>query len=465
MIRAVIIMLAMALSAPASSPFLGYWLGTMQSGAHLRLLLHVELDADGRPRAALTSLDQSPTERVADRTTIEDGELRLEFAATGAVFRLRLDKKDKLAGDLVQRGRTFHLSLERTEGPPKARRRPQVPVKPYPYDEENVTFPNAKAAITFAGTLTLPRTPGPHPAVVLVSGSGPQDRDETIFEHKPFLVIADALTRRGIAVLRVDDRGVGGSGRSSEDATSDDHTDDALAAVAFLKGRSDIDGERIGLVGHSEGGLIAPLAASRSRDVAFIVMLGGPGLPGSEVLLHQQRVAQLAAGNPAKMVEFNVRLQSRVFDIVLKNADDATIQREVDAALKEELAKLGKTDDATLARVRASLDITRYRTPWMRFFLPYDPRPVLQKLTIPILAMNGEKDLQVLAPENLAAIDAAFKAAGNVKGRTMLLPGLNHLFQTARTGAVGEYIEIEETFAPAALEALGDWIVARTSRK
>ena len=192
-------------------------------------------------------------------------------------------------------------------------------------------------------------------------------------------------------------------------------------------------------------------------------MLGGPGLPGSEVLLLQTRAAQLAAGNPAKTVEFNVRLLARVFDIVMKNTDEPTIQRDVEAALQEELAKIGKRDDATLARVRASMDITRYRTPWMRFFLSYDPRPVLQGLTIPILAMNGEKDLQVLAPENLAAIDAAFKAAGNVNGRTLLLPGLNHLFQTARTGAVSEYATLEETFAPAALEAMGDWIVARTT--
>jgi fermentation-respiration switch protein FrsA (DUF1100 family) len=149
----------------------------------------------------------------------------------------------------------------------------------------------------------------------------------------------------------------------------------------------------------------------------------------------------------------------------MKNSDEAVSRREVDAALKEELAKIGKADDATLARVRASMDITRYRTPWMRFFLPYDPRPVLQKLTIPILAMNGEKDLQVLAAENLAAIDGAFKVAGNVNGRTLLLPGLNHLFQTSRTGVGSEYATIDETFAPAALVAMGDWIVARTSHR
>jgi len=300
---------------------------------------------------------------------------------------------------------------------------------------------------------------------VLVSGSGPQDRDETVFEHKPFLVIADALTRRGIAVLRFDDRGVGGSSGSREEATSDDYTDDALAAVAFLKGRPDIDGARIGLVGHSEGGLIAPLAASRSRDVAFIVMLGGPGLPGSKLLLHQTRALQLASGNPRQTVEFNVRLLERVLAIVMKNTDEATIQRQVDAALLDELAKIRKGDDATRARVRASMNIPRYRTPWMRFFLLHDPRPVLEKLTIPILAMNGEKDLQVLATENLAAIDAAFQAASNGNGRTLLLPGLNHLFQTAKTGTVTEYATIEETFAPAALAAMADWIVAHTGRR
>lgn len=461
LMRIGIVAVALTQAAPRN-PFQGYWLGSLRN---MRMLVHVDVDPNGHPRAALTSLDQSWAERVADTTTIENGELCLQFTAMGVSFRGRLDGKNKLIGEFVQRGATSRLVLERTEGPPDVRRRSQVPIKPYPYDEENVRFPNTKAAITFAGTLTLPRTPGPHPAVVLVSGSGPQDRDETVFEHKPFLVIADALTRRGIAVLRVDDRGVGGSSGSREEATSDDYTDDALAAMAFLKGRPDIDGARIGLVGHSEGGLIAPLAASRSRDVAFIVMLGGPGLPGSELLLHQTRALQLASGNPRQTVEFNVRLLARVLGIVMKNTDEATIQRQVDAALLDELAKIGKGDEATRARVQASMDLPRYRTPWMRFFLLYDPRPVLEKLTIPILAMNGEKDLQVLATENLAAIDAAFQAASNRNGRTLLLPGLNHLFQTAKTGTVTEYATIEETFAPAALAAMADWIVAHTGRR
>lgn len=345
--------------------------------------------------------------------------------------------------------------------------RPQTPVPPFPYASEDVTFRNEAEDFALAGTLTLPPADGPHPAVVLISGSGPQDRDETILDHKPFLVIADTLTRRGIAVLRVDDRGVGRSGGSRTGATSDVYANDALAAVTFLAGRADIDAQRIGLVGHSEGGIIAPIAAARSTAIAFIVMLAGPGIPGFELAVLQTRAMQTAAGASRAIVEFNVKLQQRVIAILMSNTDETIIRREVDVVLKDALAGVGLDDEKTLSRTRAAMEdeIKKALDPWQRFFMQYDPRLALTTLRIPILAMNGDKDVQVPAAENLAAIERAFRDAGNANGRTLVMPGLNHLFQTADTGSITEYAEIEETLAPAALTAMGDWLVAEVNRR
>ena len=318
--------------------------------------------------------------------------------------------------------------------------RPQEPTPPYPYQEEQVTFVNAKAGITFAGTLTLPASPTASPAVVLITGSGAQDRDETIAGHKPFLVLADALTRRGIAVLRVDDRGVGGSGGTMATATSEDFVDDALAAVAYLRGRKDIDAKRIGLVGHSEGGLIAPIAATRSKDIAFIVLMAGPGITGDQILFLQGAAIMRANGASEAAISRNREVKQRLFDVIRTEKDDA--------AAKEKIKSIAPGQE-------------RVATPWFRYFLSYDPVPVLQKVTCPVLAINGEKDLQVPYRENLDAIGKALRAGGNTDVTTLSMPNLNHLFQTSQTGAPSEYAKIAETFAPAALDAISDWILKR----
>lgn len=345
------------------------------------------------------------------------------------------------------------------------RPRPQTPVPPFPYETEEVIFHN-DAGDQFAGTLTLPSSGGPFPAVSLISGAGPQDRDETMGEHKPFMVIADYLTRRGIAVLRVDDRDVGGSHGLQRGATTGDFADDAVAAIEFLESRDDIDMHRIGLIGHSEGGMIAPLAARRSGHVAFIVMLAGPGLPGAEIAVLQTRELQKAAGAPPQVVDFNVALQRRAIEIMIRNFDEETMRTEVDAAIVSALQSVGRDDADTLKRTRAVMadEMAKALDPWTRFSMEHDPRSVLAQLTMPILALNGDKDVQVPAAENLAAIAETFEQSGNAKGRTVVLPGLNHLFQTATTGAPSEYVDIEETFAPAALEIIGDWIVEQTQQ-
>lgn len=350
--------------------------------------------------------------------------------------------------------------------------RPQEPKKPYPYLEEEVRFSSLKPGPSFAGTLTRPKGDGPFPAVLLITGSGQQNRDEELAGHKPFLVIADDLTRRGIAVLRVDDRGVGGTTGDMKTATSEDLVDDALAGVAFLKSRPDIDARRIGLIGHSEGGMIAPMAAVRSSDVAFIVLLAGPGVRGRDIVVEQASLIQAAGGASPTMLKGSRAFQEQMLDIAMSEPDRAAAaakMHELWTKVLEDVERSTELSDAEKATLKLSngqirQQIAALTTPWMRYFLAYDPAPVLRQVRVPVLALNGSLDLQVPAEENLRAIREALTAGGNEDHTEIELPGLNHLFQTAKTGSPTEYATIEETISPNALQVMGEWIVARTCR-
>jgi len=348
----------------------------------------------------------------------------------------------------------------------EVQRRPQTPEKPYPYAEVPLQIENTAGKVTLAGTLTIPRGVGPFPGVVLISGSGPQDRDETILGHKPFLVLADDLTRRGIAVLRVDDRGVGGSSGKTMSSTSEDFTGDVLAEVDALKTRPEIDPRKIGLIGHSEGGLIAPMVASRSSDVAFIVLMAGPGLPGEQILRRQGELITRAMGGDDQALHRQQDLQRRMLDIVKAEPDPNRAAERLRAVFKESRAAL--TDDEkkqagdTTAASEAQIQLAA--SPWLRFYITYDPRTALEKVRCAVLALNGEKDLQVAPRENLDAIAGALRAGGNTRFQVRELPSLNHLFQTCRTGSVTEYGTIEETLAPEVLKAIGDWVVEQVGK-
>jgi uncharacterized protein len=280
--------------------------------------------------------------------------------------------------------------------------------------------------------------------------------------HKPFLVLADHLSRRGIAVLRVDDRGVGGSTGSIKTSTSDDFAGDVLAGLDFLKGRTEIDGKKLGLIGHSEGGIIAPIAAVRSKDVAFIVLMAGTGLPGSQILEAQGQLILKAAGSSESEMKFERDAQRRLIDIIAQEKDEKVAQSKLATALKEIRAAMSDSDRKALANSPGGLSeaaVDAFNNAWFRYFLTYDPRPALRRVRCPVLAINGEKDLQVPAKENLAQIEKALKAGGNRNVKTVELPGLNHLFQPCKTGSPSEYGTIETTIAPEALKKIGDWIL------
>jgi pimeloyl-ACP methyl ester carboxylesterase len=297
-----------------------------------------------------------------------------------------------------------------------------------------------------AGTLTLPPGKGPFPAVLLINGSGPNDRDETILGHKPFLVLADALTRRGLAVLRMDKRGVGASTGGSPDLTTADYTADAKAAVAWLRHRPEVDPAHLGLLGHSEGAEIAPMIAADDPKIAFVVLLAAPAVPGDQLLLAQNRALLAAQGGTPAQLENAARVNREIYDIAKSDlsADDAR-----DQVLKR-LTQAGAPEN-----IAAGL-ATQGLTPWARWFLRHDPRPALGQIRCPVLVLEGAKDMQVVAGQNLPELRQAL--AANPAATITELPGLNHLFQTAPTGAPKEYAAIEETFAPSALALVVDWV-------
>ena len=397
---------------------------------------------------------------------LSDTDLRFTIAPpAGAVFELKRAADDKTAtGELKQHGMTFPVRMQRiTEeeaksvGPP----RPQTPKPPFPYTQRDVTYENPKDGTKLAGTLTLPEGPGPHPAVLLITGSGAQDRDETIFGHKPFFVLADHLTRHGIAVLRVDDRGVGGSTGAKPDVTTADFATDVQAGIAFLKQQHEIDGRRIGLIGHSEGGTIAPLVAAESHDVACIVLLAGPGLPGDKLLILQNEALLKAAGAAPEVIKRHTDAHRAVHECVARKVDEDTLRKAVQELVTVQLSPPGGPEPTSEQIDGATkLGMSQFASSWVRWFLSHDPRETLRKVKYPVLALGGSVDLQVPAKENLPEIEKALKAGGNTDVTTKELPGLNHLFQEAKTGQVAEYATIDQTFSPTALDVLTTWLRA-----
>lgn len=366
----------------------------------------------------------------------------------------------ELDGYLKQAGKTFPSRL--MPGEILTLNRPQTPKPPFPYSEREVVYNNPNDGATLAGTLTIPYGDGPHPAVLLITGSGTQDRDETIFDHKPFWVIADHLTRSGIAVLRVDDRGIGGSSGVRDDVTTLIFAEDVAAGLDFLNNQSEIDHQNIGLIGHSEGGLIAPIVASQREDVAFVVMLAGTGVNGYEVLLRQNENIYRAAGFSETQIQELLRLYADIMDPSIQSDDEyERAKRLTTYQLELNQAELSAEE----MEVAIQQLITVKNLPWMHTFLTLEPSDYLSKVTVPVLALNGTLDLQVAYDQNLPAIEEALQNAGNTNYKAMALEHLNHLFQKAETGMVAEYGTIEETIDPEVLKLMSDWLLEQINAK
>jgi pimeloyl-ACP methyl ester carboxylesterase len=445
----------------------GYWLGKLKAGAiDLRIGVKFTRKQDGTLSGTLDSIDQGVKGLRFSAVTLKERELRFEVKSVGGVFTGKLKEDDsELVGTWKQGDQSLPLTLKRLAKEPVLAR-PQEPKKPYPYREEEVTYENKAAGVKLAGTLTLPKGKGPFPAVLLISGSGPQDRNEALLGHKPFLVLADHLTRQGLAVLRVDDRGVGGSTGDTMESTTADFADDALAGVAFLKGRKEIDPKRIGLLGHSEGGVVAPLAATKSKDVAFVVLLAGTSVVGEEILYEQGQLIARTAGAAEKDLKKQRRVQELMFRVVKEEKDNEAAQKRFKKVWEDELAKMTEEEKKEVAKLEGVMkgQVKILLSPWFRYFLTYDPGRALRQVECPVLALFAEKDLQVIPGQNVAPMARAL-AEGKCRDYTIRqFPGLNHLFQTCKTGLITEYGEIEETMAPQVLRAISDWILPKAER-
>ncbi len=446
----------------------GIWQGTLKfSGIELRIIFTISRSPDDKLTAAYDVPEQDAIDVPVDSMTFDDGYVRIEIIPIQGVFEGKLSEdKQKIDGNWIQSGMTLPLVLERTHKKIEIKR-PQEPQEPFPYKTEDVAYMNIDAGITLAGTLTLPSTEGRFPAVLFLSGSGAQDRDEAVFGHRPFLVLADYLTRRGIAVLRVDDRGVGGSNGNFDKATAEDYVSDAMAGLAYLRSRKEINQELMGLVGHSEGGMIASMVAVRSPDITFIVLIASPGLAIKEMEFSEQARILKAKGASDDLIARNRVLQESLFAVINQDSDSNVVRDEFTSliteffnGLSEEEKKIAGLSEENL-KFRIHDQFQRLCSPWFRYYLDYDPGKVLKKVTCPVLAVNGEKDVQVTPKENLEAIGRALKTGGNKNYTVQELPGLNHLLQTAETGNISEYGKIEETMSPTALQIIGDWILER----
>jgi hypothetical protein len=436
------------------------WQGAIEThGLRLRLQLHVSHDTEGELVAAMDSLDQGVSGLPAIRVKQKEATFRFEIPSVGGVYEGALSSdKNKLAGSWTQTGTdSMKLEFKRSDQPLDLRR-PQNPVKPFPYREEEISFTNTAAQVTLSGTLSLPPGNGPFPAVLLIAGSGPHDRDELVADHRPFLVLADYLARKGFAVLRYDKRGIGKSQGAAANATTLDLAGDAQAAIAFLKSRKEIDAPRIGLLGHSEGAIIAPYLASRSPEVAWLVLLAPPATNGQDTLLNQSELIGRVGGLDDAQLLASLSFDRAAYDLVRREKDPVVLSEKLKALVKESgLA-------AALPPAALESQLSMLLSPWFRFFLDYDPLPNLRNVKQPVLALFGQKDLQVPSKQNMPLVQKALQDAGNTQAEVREMPELNHLFQHAYAGSPAEYAAIEETISPEVLQLIDEWIQHRSAK-
>jgi pimeloyl-ACP methyl ester carboxylesterase len=442
-------------------PIEGLWQGAVEThGMRLRFQLHISHDTEGSLIAALDSLDQGVTGLPANHVTLKDPIFHFEIPSVAGVYEGTLNPaKNAIAGKWSQTSAdNLPLDFNRSDQTLELRR-PQTPARPFPYVEEEVTFGGGAQRNLLAGTLTLPKGSGPFPAVLLIAGSGPQDRDESLAAHRPFLLIADALTRKGIAVLRYDKRGVGKSTGNPDTATTMDLAADAQSALALLKSRKEIDGSRIGLIGHSEGAIIAPYMAGHSKEVKWMVLLAAPATTGEKTLLNQSELIGRAGGLSDEQLEASLGFDQAAYALVRKEKDPNALAEKLVALVKETGL------DAALPPAALETQLRMLASPWFRFFLDYDPLPNLKGVNCPVLALYGQKDLQVAPKANLPLLQKALHDSMNTQAETRELPELNHMFQHAYMGTPAEYAAIEETFSPDALALIVDWVKGHSSSK
>lgn len=452
-----------------SQNIIGNWQGNININNHqIPIAFHFYKDSLGKINGKWDSPSQNARNLPCSDVAVNGDSVMMGIKIISGYYKGKFINADSISGMWHQGSAQLLLNISRSNDSAfEAPKRPQTPKPPFDYLNENVEYSNADNSINYGATFTRPTSTldKKYPAVLLITGSGKQDRDETIFDHKPFAVIADYLTKRGIAVLRVDDRGMGKTSGIFDTSSSQDFAKDVEAGIIYLKSRNDVDTKHIGLIGHSEGGMIAPLVAAHDKDVAFIVMLAGTGVPGAAIIDYQNTLPLKNAGvsdsDIQKFLELHHALVNAATSFI--NADDFI--NEVSKIYydwkkkqtPETLNALIKGNDEDIIS-SLQKNYNAFHSKWFKYFLKHDPTKDIEKLSIPVLALNGEKDVQVDPKINLPAIKAALKKSKSKNYKIVELPGLNHLFQHCKKCTVAEYGELEETFAPEALKIMGDWI-------
>lgn len=454
--KVLLLFLIVSLQSLFSQEIQGSWAGNLSiQGSQLPLIFNIQKNGD-LFQTTLDSPMQGAKGIPIKETTFVNNELQIAVANLNLKF-TGLFKGETIEGTFVQNGGSFPLLLTRKSNDIPALKRPQEPQPPFDYPIEEVVFVNPKDKNTLAGTLTLPKNKKDFPVVVLITGSGAQNRDSELFGHKPFAVIADDFAQKGIGVLRLDDRGVGGSSKGTTEDTSANFATDINAAVDFLSAKGFAT---IGLIGHSEGGMVAPIVAVENKKVQFVISLAGPGIAIDQLMLLQNQMIAKSQGATTTQIEVSTAFNRKVYGFVV-NYKGTNLKADFQPFIKEEFKKLSQNQKLTEAQIdefvkQQTLSIT---STWFEYFLKFNPDLYWSKIKIPVLALNGSLDVQVKATENLAGIQASLAKAGNKKATIKELSGLNHLFQEAKTGAATEYATIEQTISPILLNEMSNWIL------
>lgn len=435
----------------------GSWHGVLHvQGQHIPLVFHLEI-VEEEWQGTMDSPAQGAVGIPLSEVVLTDAALIFSIAAAGIRYEGKFEDPNRITGRFFQGGMQLPLVLERSDDTQKATlNRPQEPLAPFPYLTEEVSFANSEANVQLMGTLTLPDGEGPWPAVVLLAGSGPHDRDQHVFGHKTLLVLADYLTRHGVATLRYDKRGVGESGGDYSTATSLDFADDAQSAWRYLRQHALVDADRVGLLGHSEGGMIAPMVAVKEPEVAFLVLLAAPGIRIDSLMDRQAYLIGKVSGMDEDQLAKARQANREIHHLIREVNDERSLANQLTQLLTEH-AEVSQMPEENIGPL-VDKQLQQLVSPWYRFFIQYDPQSALSAVRVPVLAINGDRDLQVTDIENLAGIRKALESAGNTQAATHSLPGLNHLLQNSETGAIAEYAVIEETIAPIVLQLVADWI-------
>ena len=455
--KSLIILLCVLLSNIAFSQLAGEWKGTMEiQGAKLRIVFHIQ-KAQDKYSAKFDSPDQNAYGLSIDEVLFNKPDVAIKIPMIGAIYNGKMNgNKNEIIGTFEQGGLSIPLNLELIESE-SSTVRPQTPKKPYPYFSKEVLIENITDNIQLAGTLTLPDSIGKYPVAILISGSGPQDRDETIFGHKPFLVLADYLTKNGIGVLRFDDRGVGKSTGDFYSATTTDFATDVKSCIQFLKAQNNVFPDKIGLIGHSEGGIVATMIAANNSNIAYVVSMAGSGISGEEIIYAQTE--KMFQDLDSQNIEKQVKLRRDLISVIQSENNKELARKKLEEILNNNLNVLSiQPIQDTVQLINNA--VTVFNSDWYRFFINYNPSEDIEKITCPVLALIGEKDIQVLPEQNLPAIEEALKNGGNNNYLVKEIQNVNHLFQTANTGKVNEYGEIEETISPEVLALISDWIIS-----